>query len=277
VTVTSSTRLIALLGNPVAHSISPLFQNAAFRAARVDGVYVALRCEGAAVPGLIRGIGGAGGGGNVTLPHKEIAAATVERRTAAVDRTGACNTYWMEEGILCGDNTDVPGAVRAVRGLLGQPATGARVLLIGGGGAARAAMAAMEAEGAAEVIVVNRTQHRAEELARLFQDAAFRVSLATEDRLPPGHFDLVINSTSLGLHEADPLPLVPPAMSVGAAFDMAYRPGGTAWVKRLRDAGVRAADGREMLLWQGAAAFERWWGLPAPVEEMRAALEKAIS
>ena len=135
---TSATRLIALLGNPVSHSVSPLFQNAAFDAAGVDGVYVALRCEPEAVPRLIAGIAGAGGGGNVTVPHKEIAAASVQRRTESVERTGACNTYWSEAGVVWGDNTDVAGSALSIRALLGGPPAGARVLVLGAGGAARA-------------------------------------------------------------------------------------------------------------------------------------------
>src|SRR5690606_22243888 len=111
---TSATRLIALLGNPVAHSISPIFQNAAFRHAGVDGVYLALRCEGAAVPGLLRGIALAGGGGNVTVPHKEVAAEAVDEPTEAVRRTGACNTFWSEGDRIRGDNTDVVGSARAI-------------------------------------------------------------------------------------------------------------------------------------------------------------------
>lgn len=277
-TPTSTTRLIALLGNPVSHSVSPLFQNAAFREARVDGVYLALRCEAQSVPGLLRGIAAAGGGGNVTVPHKELAARTVDRRTDAVERTGACNTYWDDGGAVWGDNTDVAGSALAIRSLLGAPPTGARVLLIGAGGAARGALAALSDEGAAEVVLLNRTASRAEALAERFADARFRLTIASAEKgLPEGAFDLAVNATSLGLHPEDPPPLRPElAARVAAAFDMVYRPGGTAWVRGLREAGIPAADGREMLLWQGVAAFERWWTVPAPVAAMRAALEEGI-
>ena len=273
----SATRLIALLGNPVSHSVSPLFQNVAFEAAGVDGVYVALRCDAGAVPGLIVGIAGAGGGGNVTVPHKEAAAAAVQRRTEAVERTGACNTYWSEGGAVWGDNTDVAGSARAIRALLGGPPTGARVLLLGAGGAARAALAALADDGAAEVVLVNRTAERAAALVERFRGAPFRLSVAGTGETPSGDFDLAINSTSLGLHADDPPPLaVEWAGRIHVGFDMAYRRGGTAWVRGLREAGVPAADGREMLLWQGVAAFERWWPVPAPVAAMRAALEASV-
>lgn len=279
VAISSATRLIALLGNPVAHSVSPDFQNAAFREAGVDGVYVALRCEGEAVPGLIRGIAGAGGGGNVTVPHKEIAATVVDRRTEAVERTDACNTYWARGGSIWGDNTDVEAFARAIRALIGRSPSGARVLLVGAGGAARAALAALADEGAAEVTVLNRTPGRAAALADRFRGSPVRITTASpEQRVTGGPYDLVVNSTSLGLHDEDPHPLPPEFTGkVSAAFDMVYRRGGTAWVRSLSSAGVPAADGREMLLWQGVAAFERWWERPAPVEVMRAALEASIA
>ena len=272
--LTSATRLIALLGNPVAHSMSPVFQNAAFRAAGVDGVYLSLRCDPEGVTGLLRGIALSGGGGNVTVPHKEVAARSVDRGTEAVRRTGACNTYWAEGSVVCGDNTDVVGTSGAVRTLLGGPPAGARVLLVGGGGAASAALAALAAEGVREVAILNRTAERARTLADRFSDAGLRLHLAThEESLPDGVFDLAINATPLGLYEGDALPtsarLLP---RLRAAFDMTYRGGGTDWTRGLADAGLPVVDGREMLLWQGIAAFERWWGREAPVKAMREAI-----
>lgn len=274
---TSATRLIALLGNPVAHSVSPGFQNAAFRHAGVDGVYLALQCEAAAVSGLIRGIAGAGGGGNVTVPHKEVAARAIDRGTEAVRRTGACNTYWAKDGQVWGDNTDVVGCARAIETLLAGPVEGARVLLVGGGGAARAALAALADARASEVVLFNRTRARAETLAGLFRDASFRTRIVDgEDSLHSESFDLAVNATPLGLRPGDPLPLSARVSErIRAGFDMVYRRGGTSWVRGLRAAGVPAADGSEMLLWQGVAAFERWWPVAAPVEVMRAAIEKA--
>jgi shikimate dehydrogenase len=133
---TAATRLIVLLGDPVAHSLSPAMQNAAFRAAGVDGVYVALRCDAEHLPGLLRGIAAAGGAGNVTVPHKQRVAALVDTRTAAVERTGACNTFWAEDGRVCGDNTDVEGFRAAVRALVGAPA-GRRGLRLGARGGPR--------------------------------------------------------------------------------------------------------------------------------------------
>ena len=162
--ITATTRLFALLGDPIGHSLSPLFQNAAIAESGRDAVYVALRCDSKSVPGLVRGISLGGGGGNVTLPHKEMAARAVDRRTAAVQRTGACNTFWALDDVVWGDNTDVYGVATAVRSLLGESASDKRVLILGAGGSARAALVAMMDEGAREVIVANRTVARANSL-----------------------------------------------------------------------------------------------------------------
>jgi shikimate dehydrogenase len=271
---TSATRLVVLLGDPVGHSLSPVFQNAAFAAAGVDGVYLALRCGAADLPGLLTCVARAGGAGNVTLPHKELAARQLDRRTEAVERTGACNTFWSEDGRICGDNTDVEGFSAAAAALLGREPRGARVLLLGSGGAARAALAALTADGAAEVVLCNRTRERAESLAESFRSAGARIRVRPDAAELEGEpFDLVVNATSLGIRPADPLPLSPEGgPRVAVALDLVYSPGETRWVREMRERGVPAADGREMLLRQGAAAFRRWWGRDAPLEAMRAAL-----
>ena len=141
--VDARTRLVALLGDPVSHSLSPVIQNAAFRAAGVPGVYLALRTPAGSLGEMMRGIAAGGGAGNVTVPHKEAAVAVLDRATDAVRNTGACNTFWAESGVLWGDNTDVAGFRAAAAALLGSPPRGARVLLIGAGGAARAVIAAL--------------------------------------------------------------------------------------------------------------------------------------
>jgi len=272
----ASTRLVALLGDPVSHSLSPTFQNAAFRAAGVDGVYLALRCGAADFPSLLRAVAHAGGAGNVTLPHKEAAALALDWCTDAVERTGACNTFWLEDGRVRGDNTDVEGFAAAAESLLGVPARGLRVLLLGAGGAARGALWALVRGGAAEVVVVNRTPERAEELVRRFAGEGTRLRVVPGAEMLRGErFDLAVNATTLGLRDGDPLPLAPEGgPEIGAGLDLVYAPGETPWVRALRDAGTPAADGLEMLLRQGAAAFERWWGVPAPLEAMRAVLPR---
>ena len=273
----AGTRVFAILGNPVAHSLSPAIQNAAFRSAGLDGRYVAIACQPEDVAPVMRTLARAGGGGNVTVPHKRRAAAALDAAAAAVARTDACNTFWGEGARIRGDNTDVEGARRAVRALLAGPARGASVLLAGAGGGARAAVAALIDEDAAEVRVVNRTLARARAMAAEAGDA--RVHVVSDVRTLVGQaFDLVLNATSLGLRRHDP-----PAVdldrlgSVGAVMDMVYAPSGTPLTDAARARGIRAMDGGEMLLRQGAAAFELWWGREAPLAAMREALDRARS
>jgi shikimate dehydrogenase len=267
------TRLFALLGDPVAHSLSPRMQNAAFRAAGADGVYVALRCDAATVSGLLTGIARANGGGNVTLPHKAAAAAAVEDRTEAVIRTGACNTFWLEDGRVRGDNTDVRAVAAVARDLVGD-VRDAHAVIAGAGGAAAGAVYALLDAGAARVVIVNRSPARAEELARRLDPGGRRVAVSALPALAGTRFDLAVNATSLGLRAGDGLPLDLETIPAAAALDLVYRPGETAWTRHARALGIPARDGTEVLLLQGAAAFERWWGGEAPLDAMRAALAR---
>lgn len=273
-TVTASTRVLTLLGDPVGHSASPEVQNAAFQHAGVDGVYVAVRCGADDLQGFMRGLARAGGGGNVTLPHKEKAASLLDVRSDAVRRTGACNTFWSDDqGRLHGDNTDVEGFRRALRYFIGGHARGLRVLLLGAGGAGRAALAALIEEDVDQVLLYNRTQDRARAVARRIGGPRTRVVPVFRELEGEG-FDLVVNATRLGLEADDPSPIDVGAMlqRAGAAMDLVYGRHTTAFVRSAEAAGVRACDGLEMLVQQGAASFERWWGQDAPVDVMREAV-----
>lgn len=272
--VTSTTRTLALLGDPVGHSLSPVIQNAALAATGLDGVYVALRVADGDLSGLMRGLAAAGGGGNITLPHKERAAAAVDRPTEAVRRTGACNTFWYEDGELHGDNTDVEGLRLAIHSHLQGTVEGGRVLILGAGGAARAALAAVLDDGAAEVEIHNRTVERARAVARRLGGTRTRV-LESRNDLQGRRYDLILNTTRLGLNPEDPLPLTPEQeVSSPAVLDLVYTPGETEWVRQARASGIHAMDGGEMLVQQGVVAFERWWGIPGPTEVMREALDR---
>ena len=265
---TAATRLFVLLGDPVSHSLSPTFQNAALRALGLDAVFVALRCAADDLPGLLRGIARAGGGGNVTVPHKALAARTVDRPRDAVGRTGACTAFWLEDGAVHGDNTDVVGAREAIQALLGRSPAGARVLLLGAGGAASAAVCALADAGAERIVVANRTRERAEALAERFRAPGVRIDAAgSGDEVAAERFDLAINATSLGLRPDDPLPLDPdaPGPRIGAALDLVYAPGETRWAREMRARGLPAADGKEMLIQQGAEAFRLWTGVAPAV------------
>lgn len=269
----ADTRLVALLGDPVEHSLSPVFQNAAIRAASLPAVYLALRCSGA-FDGLLLGIARAGGAGNITIPHKTRAATLVDVATHAVETTGACNTFWLENGSIHGDNTDVDGFAAAARTLVGAPA-GARVLVLGAGGAARAAVLALMQGRADAIHVLNRSPDRGRALREVLDPAGRRVSVVEQpEAVRREGYDLVVNTTPLGLKPDDPAPLdVHAPVRVGAVLDMTYGSRPSALVTAARATGIPAADGREMLLQQGAASFRRWFGRDPDLDVMRDALE----
>ena len=264
-------RLLAIVGDPVSHSLSPVMHNAAMQVLGLPGTYVALKTPAQGLTSVLSALATVGAAGNITVPHKEAAAGYVARKTDACTRTGACNTFWVEDGTLVGDNTDVAGVSKALD-LLGV-ARGGRWLVVGTGGSARAVAAAAADRGA-----ILHVKSRLHETARRFVEWA-RKSLALEaSPEPDGAADVVINATPLGLRDNDQLPLAAEHVSPGAAvLDLVYRRGGTAWVRALGKGGRRASDGRTMLVAQGTAAFERFFpGVHAPAEVMRAAVERAL-
>lgn len=248
---------LVLLGHPVAQSASPRFQNAALRAAGIPLRYEALDVTVEELDAALQALALVNGAGNVTIPHKEAVAARCTRLTAVAARCGAVNVFWHEDDALCGDNTDVAGVEFVASALLQRRTAGARVALIGAGGAAAAVLCAVEGWEGAQVRLYNRHMPRAESLAQRFArftQVVPRVADAVREAT------LVVNATPVGMHDdALPVPidLVPEHASV---FDLVYRPAETTWVRLAREAGHRAADGEGMLLEQGARAFERWFG-----------------
>lgn len=274
--ITARTRVFALFGDPVEHSASPEIQNAAFIEAGVDGVYIAVRCATEDLAGFMRGLALAGGGGNITLPHKEKAAAIVDVSSEAVRRTGACNTFWGQDGKVHGDNTDVEGFRRALRIFVDGPSQGIRALVLGAGGAARATLLGLLEEGASEVLLYNRTSERAQAVARRIGGQRARVVPLMEE-LGGERFDIVINTTRVGLNPDDPAPIDFEILDrAGAAMDLVYGKHQTSFVNAAERLGVRATDGMEMLVQQGAASFESWWSKPAPIELMRDAVRRSL-
>jgi shikimate dehydrogenase len=264
--IDGSTRVFAVLGDPVAHSLSPAMHNAAFRVLGLRAVYVALRARAEDVPSLIRSLSHAGGGGNVTVPHKELAARTVDRPQAVVERLGACNAFWGDDGGTVGDNTDVPGLLAALDDLEAPPGGW---LILGTGGGARAVVGAACERGVALAVLSRSADRR-----RRFEQWSAGLGTRAADRET---CTVVINTTPLGLHRSDPLPLDAPPSGARVALDLVYAPGETPWTHAMRAAGLRAADGRSMLVAQGAAALERWFpGVRAPVEVMRAAVNAEL-
>lgn len=268
------TRTFAILANPITHVRSPQIQNAAFKAAGLDAVYVPLQCSADDMPGLLVGLARAGGGGNVTIPHKGLAAETVEKPSARVRATRACNTFWGNRGKIYGDNTDVVGFMKAIHQVI-PDLKGSRVLVVGAGGGARAVLYAVLEQGCAAVTVLARNQKHRPEIEFVGGRKSHRVSYITEPKiLREEGYDLVVNATPLGLRDEDRLPFKLNVLGgVTAVYDIAYRVGGTAFVRYARSLGIPAEDGYEMLIQQAAAAFELWFDMEAPVSAMRKAFQ----
>ena len=260
---------LVLLGHPVAHSLSPRFQNAALRAAEIPLVYETIDVAPDALRATLAELALVGASGNVTIPHKEAVAARCQRLSTIAERCGAVNTFWHEEGQLVGDNTDVGGVDAIASLLLGAARSSATVALLGAGGSAAAVVAAVERWGDARVRVYNRNVDRARALAARF-GAVVEVVDSVEQALDGAA--LVVNATPVGLKD-DALPVPVRRLPAGAAvFDLVYRANETAWVRAAREAGHRAADGEGMLVEQGALSFERWFG----IEPDRGAMWRAL-
>jgi shikimate dehydrogenase len=262
---------LVLIGHPVGHSLSPAFQNAALRHAGFPLRYEALDVAPPQLAATIAELRSIDAAGNVTLPHKEAVAAYCDRLSALARRVGAVNTFWCENGMLVGDNTDVGGFAAAAARLIcaadqGPPRL---VALLGAGGSAAAVLAAVEQWPGARARVFSRSQERTRRLCQRFARVAVPVTSAEEAARDA---QLVVNATPLGLAD-DAMPIDPARLNPGAAvLDLVYRRGGTPWVRAAARAGLRAADGTGVLLEQGALAFERWFGVQPDREAMRAAL-----
>jgi shikimate dehydrogenase len=244
-------------------------QNAAIEAHRLDAVYVALRSPDELVAALMRSVAEAGGGGNVTVPHKRVAARSLDNSSESVLATGACNVFWWQDDRgLCGDNTDVSGFITAADTLLEASLAGSRVLLLGAGGAARAVAYACLSCGAERVDLANRTPDKAEALYRDLGEPAEITLLRKADGFPSAPYDLVVNATALGLDRSDPLPIDPTSVGAAAVMDLVYGAADTRFVRAAREAGLRAEDGRRMLVEQAAESFRRWFDLEPPRNRM---------
>jgi shikimate dehydrogenase len=261
--ITGSTRLAAVIGSPVRHSLSPAIHNAAFAEAGLDWAFVALEV---AAGDCVRALDGMRaldlGGLSVTTPHKDDAAALVDERSPDADALGAVNCVVpIDGGGLRGENTDGAGFVAALREAGIEPA-GLRCCVLGAGGAARSVVLALARAGAVEVAVVNRTAAKGEAAAALAGDAG-RVGGE------PGDADLVVNATSVGMSGTGELPVDParlrPAQVVA---ELVVHPVRTPLLEAAEAAGCVALDGVGMLVHQAAISFEAWTGVAAPVEAM---------
>jgi len=280
--ITAHTSIVGLIGWPVGHSVSPKMHNAAFQATGLDWSYLPFPVSvqpparvGEAVHGL-RALGMRGA--NVTVPHKQAVMPYLDELTPAAAAIGAVNTIFVrEDGSLLGDNTDARGLVADLCDHDIDP-RGAAILILGAGGSARAAAFGLAEAGARAVTILNRTVPRATELmtamAEHFPGCDWRAGALEDIRLHAGA-ELIVNCTSLGMEpdvKSMPWKTEHRLNSDQAVYDLVYNPTPTRFVEFASDCGARAVNGKGMLVWQGALAFELWTGVPAPVDAMRRAI-----
>ena len=259
---------LVLLGHPVLHSVSPRMQNAALRAANIEMRYEALDVVPGHLTMVFMQLAEERAAGNVTRPHKRAVFELCDVLTGVAARSGAVNTFWMENERLHGDNTDVGGFNLAARALVHDTFEGS-VVLFGAGGAAAGVLEALSDWPNISVDIVARNRVVGEELAMRYSDFAHYVEL-TAERLRVAK--LVINATPIG-QDDDSVPFDVNSLGPSARiFDLVYRRGGTMLVRRARASGYDAVDGTEMVIEQGALAFERWFGIRPDRNAMRLAI-----
>jgi shikimate dehydrogenase len=279
--------LTGLIGWPLGHSVSPAMHNAAFEALGLDGRYVALPVPPEQVGSLVRGLHGRGFRGvNVTIPHKQAVMPLMDELSEPARLIGAVNTIIVEpDGRLCGDNTDWLGFLHPLDAR-GFDLAGKSVLLLGAGGAARAVVYALVQRNIAHLILWNRTPDRAIELAihAATLDSALTIdnSHLTIDNCQVGiaNADLIVNTTPAGMWphvDESPWPADVPFPAGALVYDLVYRPERTQLLRQAGAAGCSTQGGLEMLIVQGAVAFELWMGQAPPLEIMMAAARAALA
>ena len=258
--------LAGVVGHPVAHSRSPAIQNAAFDGVGLDWRYVKLPVPPELFEETVRALPASGYRGvNVTIPHKEAALAVADDASEAARAIGAANTLTFEDGAIAADNTDAGGLMAA----LPLDPAGTSALVLGAGGAGRAAAWALRDAGAS-VVVWNRTRERAEALA---------AELGVEMVEAPREADVVVNATSVGLDPDDVIEDLPVAWidQPQVAVELVYGDHETPFTAWAESVGAQLVDGLEILVQQGALSFERWTGRKAPVSAMRRAAREGGS
>jgi shikimate dehydrogenase len=262
-TLTGAARIAGVVGAPVTHSLSPLIHNAWLQAAGIDGAYVPFACPPDRFEAFASGLrGGIVRGLNVTIPFKEAALAMADEAEALARLAGAANLLQFEaDGRILARNTDGPGMLGAIAAQApGFDVSGGPAVILGAGGAARGAAAALKLAGAPRVLIVNRTRQRAETLA-----ADLGVEAAADADAAVATAGLIVNATALGLGGGEgpvvDLTLAPAGCVV---MDMVYKPLDTEFLRRARAAGLACVDGLEMLIRQAAPSFEAFFGRPPP-------------
>jgi 3-dehydroquinate dehydratase / shikimate dehydrogenase len=266
----AATKVYGVVGNPIAYSLSPNMLNTAFRRENVNGVYLALQAK--TLDDLLKCVNDIPINGlSVTMPYKEEILKHLDKSDPLTTKVGACNTVVRsQDGKLYGFNTDVFGAVRPLE--MRMRLQGAKILVLGAGGAARAAVFGFKERGA-DVYILNRTPGPAQTLAK-----QARAKAVNRTMLKKMEFDAIVNATPVGMDgNRDPLPIGEEEFKARYFLEMVYSPAETKLVKIARAKGMHVILGAEMFVQQGARQFEIWSGKPAPVTEMQRVVEYALA
>jgi 3-dehydroquinate dehydratase / shikimate dehydrogenase len=267
--VENSTRVYGVAGDPIEHSLSPVMMNAAFRRETVNAVYLALHAKSLndlmecvrEIP--LHGL-------SITMPYKEEIIKHLDNVEPIAEKIGAVNTVIRaQDGKLYGFNTDVAGVVRPLEKRLSLK--GAKILVLGAGGAARAAVFGLKERGA-EVFIVNRSKGAGQRLAKKAKS-----KFLTQSQMRKLEFDVIINATPVGMGSGKQSPLKEKEINAKYVFDLVYNPAETRLVRMARARGVQVIPGAEMFVQQGARQFEIWTGKPAPVDEMQHVVNLALA
>ncbi len=275
------TKQLGVIGYPLSHTLSPIFQQAALDYHAVPVTYSAWPTPPTQLgPTVDRLRGPQYMGFNITIPHKEHLLTLVDEVDDMARNIGAVNTVVNRRGKLAGCNTDAYGFIKSLKEKADFDPRGKTVLLLGAGGAARAAAYGLAGEGIDRLIIANRTLERADSLAKDAGDILRRIEVVPLEQVTPDAH-LIINSTSVGMASGNaagrsPLPSasIPPDT---LAYDMVYSAADTPFLSAAKEAGSRVLGGLWMLIYQGAAAFELWTGRKAPVDVMYRAARQALS
>jgi shikimate dehydrogenase len=265
---------LGVLGWPLEHTLSPAIQNVALRRLGLDWVYLAFPVAPDSLEEAIAGLRALGAvGANVTMPHKETVVGYLDELSGDARAIGVVNTIQRVGDAFIGHNTDVDGFAEFVSGDAGVEVSGARCLVLGAGGAARAVAKALDGLGAGEIAIAGRDPNRSASVLEVVPRAT-KVALPTEgDELD--RYDLVVNATPLGMAGEDALPGLDfrPGQVV---VDLVYDPPTTPIIERARASGAQAWSGLGMLVRQAAASLRIWTGQDPPLEAMSAAALHAL-
>ncbi len=279
--ISGETKLCGIIGQPVRHSLSPVFQNAAFKHAGLNWVYLPFEVEPSGLGDAIAGLKAAGCRGlNVTMPYKHAVIELLDGLSESASMVDAVNTIEFKSGRLIGHNTDGRGFVASLREDAEFDPRGKSAIIIGAGGAARAVALALAQSGLSKLLILNRRPVKAEELMRLifsrYPDCTVGVSQSPDSDI--SEYDLIVNTTPVGMEQSPGLPNALEGIEVRQiVYDIIYWPLETEFLKLAKEKGARTMNGARMLLHQGAASFTVWTGRPAPLVEMTAALADELS